>query len=121
MTDLTVAAVAEALAGVGHKLTPAEVAVAERRVAEGLQDAVSAVETLLDERVALASRSFINYPNVADLVGDAPAPDPDEVEEPAEPDTEPEPSVEEEPEPEPDTEPEPEVAAVAAAALEVEL
>lgn len=85
---LTVTAVADALAGVGTTLTPAELAVAEQRVAEGIHDSITAVEVLLDERVGLGARAVRDYPNVAALMGvEVPEPTfevPDEEPEPAE-------------------------------------
>ena len=66
---LTVADAASALAGVGFNLTPAERALADKRVADGVQDAIGAVETILDERCGLAGRGMTDYPNVAVLLG----------------------------------------------------
>lgn len=96
---LSVTEVAAALAGVGFNLTPAETALAENRVAQGYQDAVTAVEFLLDERCGPSGRGMVEYPNVALLLGGETTvtlPDP-------EPEPEPVVELEEEPveEPEP--------------------
>ena len=95
---LTVTAVADALAGVGVNLTPAERAVAEDRVAEGMFDALTAVEVALDERVGPDARVFNAYPDVHSLMGaEPPVVD-------ADPEPEPEPVEQTDPEPEPEVE-----------------